>query len=48
VEALHDEPRAERAVQKYLSMPPEPNAPTHDAARKLLAEIQTKLKKKAA
>ena len=40
--------RAERAAQKYLSIAPEPNAPKVDVAKKLLAEIQAKLKKKIA
>lgn len=41
-----DLPRAERAVLKYLSIEPEPNTAKHEDARKLLAQIQEKMKKK--
>jgi len=39
-----DLPRAERAAQKYLTIEPEPNTPKHEDTRKLLAQIQAKLK----
>lgn len=40
-----DLPRAEREIRKYLAVSAEPNAPDHGAARKILGEIQAKLKR---